>query len=67
MPCDIYIIPVGDSWMAAICKDGKRVVAFGGFDSPDAAIEQAIYDLAQCGCSSHNPPIYVQDISEVPE
>ena len=67
MPCDIYILPVGDLWMAAICKNGKRVVAFGGFDSPDAAIEQAKDDLIVCGCSSSNQPIMVRDISEVPE
>lgn len=67
MPCDIYIFPIGESWVAAICKDNMRVVVSGGFDSPDLAIEQAKYDLPACGCTNHNKPIYVQDISEVPE
>lgn len=67
MGCDIYVWPVGELWMAAICKDGRRVVAFGGFDSPGAAIAQAKDDLPVCGCSDHNQPIYVKNEAAVPK
>ena len=67
MTCDIYVWPIGNLWMAAICKGGKRVVAFGGFDSSDAAIAQAKNDLAICGCSGHNPPIIASNDSQVPK